>query len=40
MACFGALHDAIRDPGEVPAAVEDLDAFVLGGLGYATAVTR
>ena len=34
MACFGSLHEVVSDPGDVPAAIDELNAFVLGGLGY------
>ena len=34
MACFGSLHDVVTDPADLPAAIDELDAFVLGGLGY------
>jgi AcrR family transcriptional regulator len=33
LACFGTLHDVIRDPAEAPAALEELDAFILRALG-------
>jgi AcrR family transcriptional regulator len=33
LASFGALHDVIRDAVEVPAAMEELNAFVLRALG-------
>jgi AcrR family transcriptional regulator len=35
LACFGALHDVIHDPDEVPAAMGELNAFVLRALGTA-----
>ena len=34
MACFGSLHDVVSEPGDVPLAIDELNAFVLGGLGY------
>ena len=34
MACFGSLHDVVSDPGDVPTAIDELNAFVLGGLGF------
>ena len=33
LACFGTLHEAISDPDEVPAAMEELNAFILRALG-------
>lgn len=38
MACFGALHEVVRDPGDVPDAIVELNGFVLRGLGYDGAV--
>ncbi len=34
MACFGSLHEVVSEPGDVPLAIDELNAFVLGGLGY------
>ena len=34
MACFASLHDVVRDPDDVAATIGELNAFVLGGLGY------
>lgn len=34
MACFGSLHYAVPDADDLPAAIDELNAFVLGGLGY------
>lgn len=34
MACFGAIHDLVDDPDRVAEAIEELNAFVLRGLGY------
>ncbi len=34
LACLSILHDVIDGPADVPAAVDELDAFVLRGLGY------
>ena len=34
MACFGSLHDVVSEPAEVPAARDELDHFILRGLGY------
>jgi AcrR family transcriptional regulator len=34
MACFGSLHEVVADPADVPAAVHELNEFVLRGLGY------
>jgi AcrR family transcriptional regulator len=34
MACFGALHEVVRAPEDVPAAIDELSKFVLRGLGY------
>jgi AcrR family transcriptional regulator len=34
MACFSSLHDVVAAPTELPSAVEELNAFVLRGLGY------
>lgn len=34
MACFGSLHDVVSDPHELSTAIDELNAFVLGGLGY------
>jgi len=34
MACFGSLHDVVSDRHDLPAAIDELNAFVLGGLGY------
>lgn len=32
---FTALHHVISDPADMPAALTQLDTFILGGLGYA-----
>lgn len=34
LACFSMLHDVIAGPAEVPVAIDELDAFVVRGLGY------
>ncbi len=34
LACFSIMHDVIAGPAEVPVAIDELDAFVLRGLGY------
>jgi AcrR family transcriptional regulator len=34
MACFGSLHDVVSEPRELSVAIDELNAFVLGGLGY------
>ena len=34
LACFGSLHEVVSDPGDVPDAIDELNAFVLRGLGY------
>ncbi len=34
LACFSVLHDVVADAADVPAAIDELDAFVLRGLGY------
>ena len=34
MACFGALHEVVGDPDDVPDAIAELNGFVLRGLGY------
>jgi AcrR family transcriptional regulator len=34
MACFGSLHEVVTALEAVPAAIDELNAFVLGGLGY------
>ena len=34
MACFGSLHDVVPGPDDLSAAIDELNAFVLGGLGY------
>jgi AcrR family transcriptional regulator len=34
MACFGSLHEVVTDPADVPGAIEELNAFVLAGLGF------
>jgi AcrR family transcriptional regulator len=34
MACFGALHEVVSEPGDVPDAIVELNGFVLRGLGY------
>jgi len=34
MACFGSLHEVVSDPVDVPEAIDELNAFVLGALGY------
>ena len=34
MACCGSLHDVVSDPEDLPMAIDELNAFVLGGLGY------
>jgi len=34
LACFSIMHDVIAGPADLPAAIDELDAFVLHGLGY------
>jgi AcrR family transcriptional regulator len=34
MACFGSLHEVVAGSSEVSDAIEELDAFVLRGLGF------
>lgn len=34
MACFGSLHEVVKEPTQVPAATLELDGFILRGLGY------
>ncbi len=34
IACFGSLHDAVSDPDDLSVAIDELNAFVLGGLGH------
>jgi AcrR family transcriptional regulator len=34
LACFSILHDVIDGPADVPMAIDELEAFVLRGLGY------
>jgi AcrR family transcriptional regulator len=34
MSCFGSLHEVVRDSDDVPDVIDELNAFVLGGLGY------
>ena len=34
LACFSIMHDVIAGPADVPVAIDELDAFVLRGLGY------
>jgi AcrR family transcriptional regulator len=34
MACFGSLHEVVSGPEAVPQAVDELNEFVLRGLGY------
>lgn len=34
LACFGSLHDVVGGVADVPAATEELNTFVLRGLGY------
>ena len=34
MACFGALHEVVSDPDDVPGAIDELDGFVLRALGF------
>ena len=38
MACFGTIHELVSEPADVPEAIEQLNRFVLRGLGYAPAV--
>jgi AcrR family transcriptional regulator len=37
LACYGALHEVVTAPEGMPAAIADLEAFVLRGLGIAAA---
>lgn len=34
MACFGSLHEVVSAPEALPDAIDELDRFVLRGLGY------
>jgi AcrR family transcriptional regulator len=34
MACFGSLHEVVTAPADVPAAIAELNTFVLAGLGF------
>ena len=34
LACFGSLHDVVSEPDDLETAIDELNAFVLGGLGY------
>lgn len=34
MACFGSLHEVVTAPGDVPEVIDELNRFVLRGLGY------
>ena len=34
LACFGSLHEVVSDRDEVPAAIRELNAFVLRALGF------
>lgn len=34
MACFGSLHEVVTGPADVPAAIEELNTFVLAALGF------
>ena len=34
LSCFDALHDLVASPDDLPVATEELDAFVLRGLGW------
>jgi AcrR family transcriptional regulator len=34
MACFASLHEVVTDPVDVPDAIDELNGFVLRGLGY------
>jgi AcrR family transcriptional regulator len=34
LACFGSLHDVVSDPDDLPIALDELNAFVLRGLGF------
>jgi len=34
MACFASLHEVVSDPADVPDAIDEINAFVLRGLGY------
>ena len=37
---FSALHHVVTSPADMPAAVAELDAFILRGLGYAQEIQR
>jgi hypothetical protein len=37
LACYGGLHEVVTTPEDMPAALADLEAFVLRGLGVAAA---
>ena len=34
MACFGSLHEVVSDPDDMTSAIDELNLFVLGALGY------
>lgn len=34
MACFGTMHDVVKEPADMPDAIEGLNTFVFRGLGY------
>ena len=34
LACFSALHDLVGEPADVPVVVDQLNAFILRGLGH------
>jgi AcrR family transcriptional regulator len=40
LACYSIMHDLIGGPADVPAAIDELEAFVLRGLGYEGEVRR
>ena len=40
MACFGSLHEVVTALEAVPEAIDELNEFVLGGLGYDGEVPR
>jgi AcrR family transcriptional regulator len=40
LGCFTSLHDIVGDTGDLPGVVEDLNEFILRGLGYAPGASR
>jgi AcrR family transcriptional regulator len=40
LACFGALHEVVHEPADLPVVTDELNVFVLRGLGYRGEVPR